>query len=74
MTRSEKFEAYKDRWRSRTRRQVEKEIESWRKYFQKHDSSYALHGDRFTGSVTPPNELPEGMKLMALREVLEEMQ
>jgi hypothetical protein len=65
------MERFKAAWRRKTRGQVEREIESWRKHFAKPhvDAHYKLHG----ADMTAPGQLADGMKLMALREVLEEM-
>lgn len=64
------YDEYKAVWAKKTRRQIEKEIDSMRKYMQKHDAAYKLH----SGEMTAPGELADGVRLMALREVLEEMQ
>lgn len=64
----DKYEAYKDQWRGKTTKQIEREIESWRRYMQKHTKAYAWHG----GNMTPPSELADGDKLNALREILDE--
>lgn len=60
------YEKYKELWIKKTKRQVEKEIESMRKYIQKHASSYAFHGNQ-----TNPEEMTDGQRLSALKEVLE---
>lgn len=60
------YEEYRDLWAAKTVRQIEREIESWRKYMQRHTRAYAWHGS----SMTPPGELSDGDKLCALRDAL----
>ena len=60
---AENFHTY---WARKTVKQIEKEIQSWRKYMQKHSAAYAWHGK----DITPPGELADGDKLCILREIL----
>ncbi len=62
------YEEYKKLWSKKTTKQIEKELNSWRKYVDKHSSAYAWHG----ASMTPPNSLSDGDKISALKEILSE--
>lgn len=61
------YEQFRDMWATKTEKQIEREIESMRRYMQRHNSSYNWHGK----NMTPPGSLADGDKLMALREALE---
>ena len=55
-------------WEAKTKRQIQKEIQSMRKYFQKHNAAYNWHGS----GMTTPGVLGDGDKLTILREISEE--
>lgn len=57
---------YRDLWLRKTVKQIECEIESMRKYMQRHSQAYAWHGK----NMTAPGSLADGDKLLALREAL----
>jgi len=57
---------YIDFWSNKTKSQLRKEIESWKRYFEKHGKAYGLHG----GNMTPPNTLADGDKISILKEIL----
>lgn len=61
-------EIFKKCWESKTTKQIQKEIESWRKRIDKHGQAYAWHG----ANMTPPNHLADGDKVMILKEILNE--
>ena len=63
-------EQYKNLWRNKTIVRIEKEIESWRRHFQKHDAGYGFT----SGSVAAPDELADGDRFNILRELLQEKQ
>lgn len=60
------IDEYRDMWLKKTAKQIEREIESLRKYMQRHNSAYAWHGN----SMTPPGHMADGDRLLALREAL----
>ena len=59
-------EIFRKCWESKTAKQIQKEIESWRKRIDKHGQAYAWHG----AGMTPPNHLADGDKVMILKEIL----
>jgi hypothetical protein len=61
------YEEFRDSWAAHTVKQIELEIESWRRYMQKHRKAYAWHG----AGMTAPGALADGDKLNALRDALE---
>lgn len=62
------YKKYKSVWEKKTTRQIEKELKSWQVYVNKHSGAYAWHGN----GITPPGTLPDGDKITALKELLEE--
>ena len=60
------YEQFRDLWAGRTVKQIEREIESMRRYMQRHNAAYNWHGK----NMTTPCSLADGDKLMALREAL----
>lgn len=64
---SEAYDKYRDYWSARTVKQIEREIESMRRYMQRHNAAYVWHGN----AMTAPGSLADGDKLSALREALE---
>jgi len=60
------YDQYRDLWASKTAKQIEREIESMRRYMQRHNAAYNWHGK----SMTPPGSLADGDRLNALREAL----
>ena len=67
MTVSCAYNKYRDHWAAKTVKQIEREIESMRRYMQKHNAAYEWHGK----AMTAPGSLADGDKLSALREALE---
>lgn len=65
---SDPFEAYKTTWAEKTSKQVAKELKSMRAYVDRHSAAYAWHGK----NMTPPGVCPDGDKITALREILDE--
>lgn len=61
------YEQFRDLWAGRTVKQIEREIESMRRYMQRHNAAYVWHGN----AMTAPGSLADGDKLSALREALE---
>lgn len=60
------YNEFRDHWAAKSIRQIEREIESWRKYMQRHGRAYAWHG----GDGHDPDTLSDGTKLCALRDAL----
>lgn len=60
------YEEYRDLWARKTVKQIEREIESMRRYMQRHNAAYNWHGK----SMTPTGSLADGDRLNALREAL----
>lgn len=54
-------------WSAKTSKQISKEIESLRKYMQKNDTHYVLHGKSHA-----PDEMSDSDRLRALMEILRE--
>lgn len=54
-------------WSVKTAKQISKEIESLRKYMQKNDAHYVLHGKSHA-----PDEMSDSDRLRALMEILRE--
>lgn len=54
-------------WSDKTIRQITKEIESLRKYMQKNDAHYVLHGKSHA-----PDEMSDSDRMRALMEILRE--
>lgn len=61
-------ESFRAVWQNKTIKQLEKEILSWQKYFDKHAHAYAWHGK----DITPPGELADGDKISILKDILKE--
>jgi hypothetical protein len=61
------WEKYHATWSAKTRRQVEKEIESMQRYMQRNDRAYSWHGAQHA-----PGEMSDGDRLVVLRDVLTE--
>lgn len=57
---------YRKVWQTKTVKQLEKEIISWRKYMDKHGAAYCWHGK----DITPPGHLADGDKVSVLKEIL----
>ncbi len=55
-------EQFRKTWSKKTVRQLEKEIDSWQRYMQKHSGSYGW-------VETNPNEMNDSDKLTILREI-----
>lgn len=60
-------ERFQDIWSTKTIKQITKEIESLRKYMQKNDAHYVLHGKSHA-----PDEMSDSDRLRALMEILKE--
>ena len=60
------FDEYRDMWAKKTAKTIEREIESMRRYMQRHNAAYNWHGR----SMTAPGSLADGDRLSALREAL----
>jgi hypothetical protein len=60
-------EKYTSYWSQKTDKQVLKELKSMRAYINRHSAAYAWHGK----SMTPPNEISDGMMVLILREILQ---
>lgn len=60
------YDAYRDLWAKKTAKQIEREIESMRRYMQKHNAAYNWHG----GAMSAPGSLADGDRLSALRDAL----
>lgn len=60
------YEQFRDMWARKTVKQIEREIESMRRYMQRHNTAYEWHGK----NMTPPGSLADGDKLSALRDAL----
>jgi hypothetical protein len=58
---------FRDLWARKTVKQIEREIESMRKYMQRHRKAYSWHGS----DMKATDELSDGSKLCALRDALE---
>lgn len=54
-------------WSAKTIRQITKEIESLRKYMQKNDAHYVLHGKSHA-----PDEMSDSDRLRALVQILKD--
>lgn len=54
-------------WSTKTVKQITKEIESLRKYMQKNDAHYVLHGKSHA-----PDEMSDSDRMRALMEILRE--
>ncbi len=66
MENSAAWDDYHHLWLSRTTKQIQKEVKSWRSYMQKNNAAYNLHG----ADMTPPGGLADGSKLTILRDIL----
>ena len=60
------YDEYRDMWAKKTTKQIEREIESMRKYMQRHNAAYNWHGR----SMTAPGSMADGDRLSALRAAL----
>ncbi|WP_391560686.1 hypothetical protein [Robertmurraya sp.] len=58
-------ERFQDIWSTKTIKQITKEIESLRKYMQKNDAHYVLHGKSHA-----PDEMSDSDRLRALMKIL----
>jgi hypothetical protein len=63
-TRSDKFDEYKKRWKLKPKAKIEAEILSMRKFLEKNKDTF-FH-------ECAPDELTDGLRLLALREALAE--
>lgn len=61
------IEKYRAIWSAKTVRQIEKEIESMRRYMQRNDRAYSWHGAQHA-----PGEMSDGDRLVTLQCALEE--
>lgn len=59
---------YRSQLAKKTLNQLRKEDEKWRKYMDKYNAAYNLHG----GVMTPPDCLSDGDKVSILREIIRE--
>ena len=64
------YDEYKALWAKKTTKQVEKELASMRRYCDKYSAAYSWHGKQ----ITPPGNVPDGDKIIALKEILETKQ
>lgn len=62
MNKKERIEAYRGQWQAKTKRQVERELESYQRYLAKHRDTFFKQ--------SPPEELTDGDRIRILREVL----
>lgn len=65
---SDPAEKYASTWRSKTTKQIEREIESWRRHFQKHNAGYGFT----SAAIAAPGALADGDRMNILREILAE--
>ena len=57
---------YRAHWSAKTPKQVQRELDSMRRYVQRNSSSYAWHG----ANNAAPGSLTDGDKINILREIL----
>lgn len=57
---------YRAHWSAKTSKQIQRELDSMRKYVQRNSSSYAWHG----ANSSAPGEITDGDKINALRDIL----
>lgn len=62
MTKQARIDAYRKQWESKTKRQVEKELDSYHRYLAKHADGH------FQQSA--PDEMSDGDRVRTLKEVL----
>lgn len=62
MSKQDRIEAYRKQWEAKTKRQVEKELESYQRYLAKHRDTF------FKQSA--PDEITDGDRVFILKEVL----
>lgn len=62
MSKQDRIDAYRKQWEAKTKRQVEKELESYQRYLAKHRDTF------FKQSA--PDELTDGDRVFILKEVL----
>lgn len=62
MSKQDQIDAYRKQWEAKTKRQVEKELESYQRYLAKHRDTF------FKQSA--PGELTDGDRVFILKEVL----
>lgn len=62
MNKQDRIDAYRKQWEAKTKRQVEKELESYQLYLAKHRDTF------FKQSA--PDELTDGDRVFILKEVL----
>lgn len=62
MTKQDRIDEYRMTWQKKTKRQVEKELESYQRYLAKHRDTF------FKQSA--PDELTDGDRIFILKEVL----
>lgn len=60
------YESFRDFWANKTPKVIQKEIDSMRRYMEKHSAAYAWHG-----ANVPPGSIGDGDKLSALRDALD---
>jgi hypothetical protein len=65
---SDPAEKYASMWRRKTIKQIEREIESWRRHFQKHNAGYGFT----SAAIAAPGALADGDRMNILREILAE--
>lgn len=65
-TRQQKYDAYKARWSAKPEHKIRKELESMRRYLERNKDTF-FH-------ECSPDDLTDGLRIMALREALDEKQ
>ena len=65
---SDPAEKYASIWSRKTIKQIEREIESWRRHFQKHNAGYGFT----SAAIAAPGALADGDRMNILREILAE--
>lgn len=65
MTKQERIDAFESQWRSKTKRQAEKELESYRKYLEKNRDSFFQQ--------CAPDEMSDGDRVLVLKQILAEI-
>lgn len=62
MSKQDRIDAYRKQLEAKTKRQVEKELESYQRYLAKHRDTFFQQ--------SPPDELTDGDRVFILKEVL----
>lgn len=65
MSKQDKIDAFESQWRSKTKRQVEKELESYRKYLERYPDSFFQQ--------CAPDEMSDGDRVLVLKQILAEI-